>query len=145
MTDFNTFKNKTAVDNAAREVAFDVLLNAFIAAVGSDNVSVVGNNTVSVSLGLRTLSDGQQGEVCVEIKPVVKNFDFRTTASGKTYEPYERLVAADVYEVEKTEKERKAEEKAKEKAARAARDKAAREKKAAEKAAAKAAKENGEN
>lgn len=137
MTDFNVCKNKTAVDNLARETAFDILINAYIQAVGEDNVSIVGNNTISVCLGLRTLSDGQQGEVCVEIKPVVKNFDFRTTASGKTFEPYERLNSADAYEIEKSEKERKAEEKAREKARRAEADKKARAKRAEEKARAK--------
>lgn len=145
MMNFNTLKNATAVNSAARDSAFETLVAAFSEVYGSDNVSVVGNSEIAVAVGERTLSDGTTGEVCITIKPVVKNFDFRTTASGKTFEPYERLTAADIYEMEKTEKERKAEKKAKEKAVRAARDKAAREKKAAEKAAAKAAKENGEN
>lgn len=143
--DFNNTELKTnrAVQSKARELAFDILLQAFTQANGADNVSIVGNNTIAVNLGLRTISDGTQSEVCVEISPKAKDFDYRTTAKN-TFEPYERLACADAYEEEKTEKERKAEEKARKKAEKMEKDKKAREAAKAKKQAEKQAEETEE-
>lgn len=143
MTDFNTFKTAKSVKDEARSVAFEAVLSAMSEVFGTDNVSVIGNAEIAVCVGTRVLSDGTEGEVCVTMKPVSKDFDRRTTDSGKVFEPFERLVAADLYEAEKTEKERKAEEKAKAKARKKAADEAARAKKKAEAEAKKSAEKAG--
>ena len=137
MTEFTAteFKSAKSVKDAARETAFDVLVSAFADVFGADAVSVVGNAEVAVCVGTRVLSDGTVGEVCVTVKPVAKDFDFRATASGKVFEPFERLTAADEYEAEKSEKERKAEERARAKEAKRKADEAARAKRKADKAA----------
>ena len=78
--------------------------------------------------------------VCVEIDFTAKDFDVRTTSSGKTFEPYERLIEAENYEEEvKEKKEKEAKKKADSEKKKMA-DKAAREKLKAEKDARKAQK-----
>lgn len=145
MTEFTATEFKTAksVKDAARESAFDVLVSAFSEAFGADAVSVIGSAEVAVCVGTRILSDGTVGEVCVTVKPVAKDFDFRVTDSGKTFVPFERLTEADEYEAEKSEKERKAEERARAKEAKRKADEAARAKRKAEKEAEKEAKTAG--
>lgn len=142
MTTFNApeFKTAKSVKDAARDAAFSALIEGMAMAFGADAVTVIGNAEIAVCVGERILSDGTTGEVCVTIKPVAKDFDFRTTNSGKTFEPFERMTAGDEYEADKTEKERKAEEKAAAKARKKAADEAARAKKKAEREAAEAAK-----
>lgn len=130
MTDFNACKTAKSVKDSARDLAFETLVAQFSEVFGADNVSVVGNAEIAVCVGTRVLSDGTEGEVCVTIKPVSKDFDRRVTASGKVFEPFERLVAADLYADERTEKERKAEEKARAKERKKQADAAARAKKA---------------
>ena len=136
MMNFNTIKGSdTKVKAEVRTIAFELLMNAFVEAVGANNVSIVGNNELAVCVGTRTLADGTEGEVCFTVKPVAKDFDLRTAEkSGKVFQPFERLTAADLYEVEKTEKEKKAEAKAKAKAAKIQRDKEARAERARKKA-----------
>lgn len=135
MTNFNECKAPTNVKTKVREIAFADLVEAFSEKYGADNVSVVGASEIAVCIGTRTLTDGTEGEVCFTIKPVAKDFDVRTTDSGKTFLPYERLAEADAYEVEKTEKEAKAEELAQKRAAKKKADAEARAKLKAEKEA----------
>lgn len=130
MTDFNACKTAKSVKDSARDLAFEALVAQFSEVFGADNVSVVGNAEIAVCVGTRVLSDGTEGEVCVTIKPVSKDFDRRVTASGKVFEPFERLVAADLYADERTEKERTAEEKARANERKKQADAAARAKKA---------------
>ena len=124
--DFNTIIKTSEVKNAARTLAFSNLIEAFTGLYGAENVSVINNSELAVCCGTRKLLDGTEGEVCFTVKPVVKDFDFRTTESGKIFRPFERLSEADTYEVSKTEKERKAEEKAKERAEKKRKDEEAR-------------------
>ena len=131
---FDEIKKAADVKKVVRETAFSDLMTAFSDLYGADNVSVVGNAELAICIGTKTLTDGTVGEVCFTIKPVAKDFDFRTTDSGRVFKPYERLSEADAYEFEKTEKEREAEEKAKAKEEKKKRDKEAREKAKAEKA-----------
>lgn len=133
MIDFNTFKNVSTVKKAIRETAFSDMVEFFSERYGTDNVSIVGNNEIAVCIGLRTLADGTDGEICFTVKPVAKDFDIRVAESGKVFQPYERIKESDAYEIEKTKKEREAEEKAKLKAEKKERDKKAREKAKTEK------------
>lgn len=126
MNNFNECKTSASVKTKVREIAFADLVSAFSEKYGTDNVSVVGSSEIAVCIGTRTLTDGTVGEVCFTIKPVAKDFDVRTTDSGKVFMPYERLAEADAYEVEKTEKEQKAEQKAKERDEKKKRDAEAR-------------------
>ena len=137
MTEFSaaTFKTAKSVKDAAREAAFDVLVSAFSEAFGADSVSVIGSAEIAVCVGTRILSDGTVGEVCVTVKPVSKDFDVRVTTSGKSVMPFERLVAADDYEAEKSEKECKAEERARAREVKRKADEAARAKRKAEREA----------
>lgn len=128
MFDFNEKKTAASVKSAVREIAFADLVAAFSEKYGAENVSTVGSSEIAVCVGTRTLTDGTEGEVCFTVKPVAKDFDVRTTDSGKVFLPYERLAEADAYEVEKTEKEQKAEQKAKERAEKKKRDEEARKK-----------------
>ena len=128
MFNFNECKKVADAKAKIREIAFSDLLEFFTEKYGADNVSIVNNNELAVCVGTRTLTDGTDGEVCFTVKPVAKDFDFRTTDSGKVFTPYERLSEADAYEVSKTEKEKEAEKKAKEREERKKRDKEAREK-----------------
>lgn len=133
---YNYDEKKTVaeVKKSVRETAFADMLTAFSELYGADNVSIVGNSELAVCIGTKTLTDGTIGEVCFTVKPVSKDFDIRTTESGKVFLPYERLAEADSYEIEKTEKEKEAEKKAKEREEKKKRDKEAREKAKAEKA-----------
>lgn len=137
MFNFNECKNAASVKSKVREIAFAELLDFFSEKLGADSVSIINNNELAVCLGTRTLTDGTEGEVCFTVKPVAKDFDVRTTESGKVFMPFERLSEADAYEVAKTEKEKEAEKKAAEREAKKKRDKEAREKAKAEKAKAK--------
>ena len=128
MFNFNECKKVADAKAKTREIAFSDLLEFFTEKYGADNVSIVNNNELAVCVGTRTLTDGTDGEVCFTVKPVAKDFDFRTTDSGKVFTPYERLSEADAYEVSKTEKEKEAEKKAKEREEKKKRDKEAREK-----------------
>lgn len=132
---FNECKTASAVKGKVREIAFADILEFFTEKYGAECVSTINNNEAAICLGTRTLTDGTEGEVCFTIKPVAKDFDVRTTESGKTFLPFERLSEADAYEVSKTEKEKEAEKKAKERAEKKERDKAAREAAKAAKAA----------
>ena len=114
MYNFDECKTASAVKNKAREIAFNDLIEMMSEKYGTECVSVTNNNTVAVAIGLRTLADKTQGEVCVEIKPVAKDFDTRIAESGKEFKCYERIKEADAYEVAKTQKEKEAEQKAKE-------------------------------
>ena len=137
MFDFNECKNVAEVKKKVREIAFTETYKAYCEIFGTDNVSIVGQSELAVCVGTRTLKDGTVGEVCFTEKPVAKDFDVRTTDSGKVFLPYERLAEADAYEVDKDEKERKAEEDAKKRKEKAEREKAAREKAKEEKKKAK--------
>lgn len=114
MYNFDECKTASAVKNKAREIAFNDLIEMMSDKYGTEGVSITNNNTIAVALGLRTLADGTKGEVCVEIKPVAKDFDTRIAESGKEFKCYERIKEADAYEVAKTNKEKEAEQKAKE-------------------------------
>ena len=127
MFDFNEKKTVSAVKSSVREIAFSNLRDAFEELYGKENVSVIDSNEIAVCLGTRTLEDGTVGEVCFTVKPVAKDFDVRTTESGKTFMPFERLSEADAFEVAQKEKAEKAEKDKAEKEARKERDKAARE------------------
>ena len=127
MFDFNEKKTVSAVKSSVREIAFSNLRDAFEELYGKENVSVIDSNEIAVCLGTRTLEDGTDGEVCFTVKPVAKDFDVRTTESGKTFMPFERLSEADAFEVAQKEKAEKAEKDKAEKEARKERDKAARE------------------
>lgn len=122
---FEDCKNTKAIKDKARSVAFSDLIAAFSELYGSDNVSVVGNSEIAVAIGDIKCADGTLGEVCFTVKPVVKDYEDRKTAT-KTIKAYERLNEADAYEADKSEKEKKAEEKAKAKAGKKARDEKAR-------------------
>ena len=138
MFDFDEVK-KTEVEDKARSIATNDLKTLLINHYGEENVSQVGNSKLSVCLGLRTLVDGTKGEVCVEVAPVVKNFDVKIIATtGKEVEVYERIRIADDY-AETAEKNRiKAEEAARKKAELAAKkEKAIAERKAKKAAEAK--------
>ena len=134
MFNFNECKNVSAVKTKVRELAFADLYAALSEKYGVDNVSTVGNNELAICIGTRTLTDGTEGEVCFTVKPVAKDFDVRTTESGKMFMPFERENEADAYEVSMTEKERAAKERAKAREEKKAQDKAAREKAKAAKA-----------
>lgn len=118
MKNYNDVKTASGVKSAARDDAFMVLKNAFSDYFGEDNVSIVDNCEIAVAIGTRILSDGTEGEVCVTIKPVAKDFDSRVTDSGKEFMPYERLVEADNYQEYLSEKAAQKAEKEKAKAAR---------------------------
>lgn len=103
MKDFNEIVT-SKVKNTARKEFVEFLLEATKNYYGEESVSIVGNNTLAVAIGSRTLSDGTIGEVCVEVAPVAKDFDIRVTESGKTFQPYERLIEADSYVMEMKKK-----------------------------------------
>ena len=109
MKNFDEVKTANKVKTEARKEFTNFLLDAARDHYGESNVSIVGNNILAIAIGNRTLSDGTIGEVCVEVAPVAKDFDTRVTESGKTFKPYERLIEADVYEMELKDKEAKKE------------------------------------
>ena len=126
MFNFNDVVKTSDVKKKVREIAFSNLVESFSTLYGAENVSIIDNSEIAVCCGTRKLIDGTEGEVCFTVKPVAKDFDFRTAESGKIFYPFERLSEADAYEVSKTEKERKAEEKAKEKAEKKRKEEEAR-------------------
>ena len=134
MFNFNECKNTSAVKAKVREIAFADLYEFACEKYGTDNVSIVDNNELAVCVGVKTLTDGTEGEVVYTIKPIAKDFDVRVTESGKHFLPYERLSEADAYQISKTEKEKEAERKQKEREEKKKRDREAREKAKAEKA-----------
>lgn len=86
---------------------------------GEENVTQVGNNTFAVCLGLRTLDDGTQAEICNEISFTAKPYELHIVeSSGKKVKPYERNVRGDDFEEEQRITKEKEEQKAKEKAER---------------------------
>ena len=133
MFNFNECKNAASVKARVREIAFSNLYEFACEKYGTDNVSIVNNNELAICVGVRTLTDGTEGEVCYTVKPVAKDFDIRITESGKHFLPYERLSEADAYKISKTEKEKEAERKQKEREEKKERDRKAREKAKAEK------------
>lgn len=136
---FEDCKTTTAIKNKVRSAAFADLIAAFSELYGSDSVSVVGNSEIAVAIGDVKDKDGFAREICFTVKPVVKDYEDRKTAT-KTIKAYDRLDEAEAYEVSKTEKEKAAEEKAKAKADKKARDEKARAEKKAKADAEKSAK-----
>lgn len=128
-------KGSNPTKDKAREIGMSNLAEMLCERYGQDNVSLVDSNMFAVALGTRTLTDGTEGEVCVTIEVVAKDFDVRVVeSSGKTFQPYERLNEADAFEVTRRQRQEKAEQKAREKAEReAAKKKAIEERKAAKK------------
>jgi hypothetical protein len=118
-------KTTTAIKTAIRETAFSDLITAFSEIYGADNVSIVGNSEIAVGCGIVKDKDGFEHECVFTVKPVVKDYEDRKTAT-KTIKAYDRLDEAEAYEAEKSEKEKKAEEKAKARAEKNARDEKAR-------------------
>lgn len=132
-------KTATAIKNAVRETGFSDLVELFSERYGADNVSVVGNSEIAVGCGVVKDKDGFERECVFTVKPVVKDYEDRKTAT-KTIKAYDRLDEAEAYEVAKSEKEKAAEEKAKAKAEKKARDEKARAEKKAKADAEKSAK-----
>ncbi len=132
------FKSPTALKNDVRDKSFQTLLELLTEKFGSDCVSIVGNSEIAVGFDDVQTADGFTQEICFTVKPVIKDYADRKTAT-KTIKAYDRFDEVEAYEVNKTEKERKAEERAKAKADKIARDKKAR----AERAKAKAEKSDG--
>ena len=126
------YSSYTKVKDAGRELAFSELLELLSAHYGADRVSIVGGSEIAVGAIDVTDKDGFTYELCFTVKPVMKDYKERKTAT-KTIDEFDRLTAAKIYEAEKSEKERKAEEKAKAKAEKVARDKKARAEKKKEK------------
>lgn len=129
MKDVKDFKGTKAIKDSVRDTAFSDLIEMLTEKYGSDRVTIVGNSEIAVGLDDIKLADGTISELVFTVKPVVKDYEDRKTAT-KTIKCYERLVEGDTYEVTKTEKEKKAEEKAKAKAEKIERDKKARAEKA---------------
>ena len=112
-------KGSNPTKDKARELSMGDLGEMLAERYGADNVSLVDSNMYAVALGTRTLADGTEGEVCVTIEVVAKDFDVRVVeSSGKTFQPYERLNEADAFEVTLRQRKEKAEQKAREKAER---------------------------
>lgn len=119
------FSSYTKVKDAGRELVFSELLELLSTHYGADKVSIVGGSEIAVGATDVTDKDGFVFELCFTVKPVMKDYKKRTTAT-KTIKEFDRLTAAEMYEVEKSEKERKAEERAKAKAEKRKRDEKAR-------------------
>lgn len=112
-------KGSNPTKDKARELSMGDLTEMLTERYGAESVSLVDSNMFAVCLGTRTLADGTEGEVCVTIEVVAKDFDIRVVeSSGKTFQPYERLNEADAYEVTLRQRKEKAEQKAREKAER---------------------------
>ena len=128
---FKNAKTTRELMTMARECVFAMMHEFFTEKLGVENVSIVGNNVLSVEL-VFTDKDGFENSICCEVKPVAKsNEDSNTEKRG--YSPaYDRQHEAEMYEKKKSESEKKAEEKAKAKADKIERDKKAREKAKAE-------------
>lgn len=112
-------KGSNPTKDKARELSMSDLSEMLCEKYGQNNVSLVDSNMYAVCLGTRTLADGTDGEVCITIEVVAKDFDVRVVeSSGKVFQPYERLVEEDAFEITLNERKAKAEQKAKEKAER---------------------------
>lgn len=133
------FKSMTALKNDVRDKSFQTLLELLTMKFGVDRVSIVGNSEIAVGFDDVETEDGFTQEICFTVKPVIKDYKDRKTAT-KTIDKYDRLDEVEAYEVKKTEAEKKAEEKVKAKAEKIARDKKARAEKAKAKAEAEAKK-----
>ena len=133
--DFNEYpKGSNPTKDKAREISVSDLTEMLTERYGAENVSLVDNNMLAVCLGTRTLSDGTEGEVCVTIEVVAKDFDIRIVeSSGKTFQPYQRIKAEEDYEFIANQRKEKAETKAREKAEREAKKKKAVEERKAKK------------
>ena len=110
---------------------------------GAERVSVIGNSEIAVGIGDTKDSDGFTREVCFTVKPVIKDWQDRKTAS-KTIEAFNRADEAEAFKISKSEAEAKAEERAKAKAEKKARDEKARAEKKAKAEAEKKAKAEAE-
>ena len=133
---FNECKKGNPVKDKAREIVLADLIEFLHNRYGEDTLTQVDGNMLAVAVGNRTLADGTEGEVCVTVEVVAKDYDVRVVeSSGKVFQPYERLIEGDEYEKKVRDREEKAAENKRKKEEKAAKDKAARE-------ARKAAKEN---
>ena len=123
---FNECKKGNPVKDKAREIVLADLVEFFHNRYGEGTMTQVDGNMLAVAVGNRTLADGTEGEVCVTVEVVAKDYDVRVVeSSGKVFQSYERLIEGDEYEKKVREHEEKA---AKDKAAREVR-KAAKENK----------------
>lgn len=120
-------KNVTAIKAEMRKDTFNFLLEKAKEEYGEDCVSVVGTNEIAVAIGVIKDKDGFEQEVCVTIKPTVKEWEDRTTAK-KIFVQYDRLDEAEMYEMSVKEKEEEKAKKEEEKAKKKEADKKAREK-----------------
>lgn len=100
-------EKESQVKDKARELIWEWLREKLSDEDSGFEHSQVGNFEESVCLGLRTLADGTQAEVCVNIGTTAKDFAISVNKNGKIKEPYERLVEADNYEAERAEAEQK--------------------------------------
>ena len=140
---FEGVKGLTACKNNARMEAFEALISAMSEIFGAERVSVIGNSEIAVGIGDTKDSDGFTHEVCFTVKPVIKDWQGRKTAS-KTIEAFNRADEAEAFKISKSEAEAKAEERAKAKAEKKARDEKARAEKKAKAEAEKKAKAEAE-
>lgn len=122
---FEGVKGLTACKNKARMEAFEALISAMSEIFGTERVSVIGNSEIAVGIGDTKDSDGFTREVCFTVKPVIKDWQNRKTAT-KTIKAFDRADEAEAFEISKSEAEKKAEERAKAKAEKKARDEKAR-------------------
>ena len=127
---FEDCKTQTAIKNKVRAAMLDKIIQMFSAEFGEDRISVVfsgESTTTEISIGVVDIeTESGLAEICVNLKPVVKDFEDRVTQS-KTIKAYERLCEEDFYKAKQEEKRETAKKKAKAKADKIARDKKARE------------------
>lgn len=122
------YKSNTAVKAQARLEVMEVVANALTEAFGEGLVQKVGTNEYGVVVGEVLDKDGFGQDVCITLKPVVKEWEDRKTDKRK-FEKFDLNTAAEMYQLEVDEKEEKAKEKARLKKEKIARDKKAREEK----------------
>lgn len=134
--DFTDCKTSTAIKNKVREAFFSWLREKAIEEFGADRVSIVfkgETTTKELSVGVQDIKVGEQlAEICVNLSPVVKDYEDRTTAK-KTIHAYERLCMEDEYNEKQAQKQEKKKKEEADKMAKIERDKKAREKRKAEK------------
>lgn len=111
---YSELKNETAVKNAMRENAFNLLVELLTEKLGSTEISIVDKNTVAVAIGSIEI-DGISTELNVEFKPVAKEYKDKKRTSGERVEAYDRYEKAEEYEIELKEKREKEEQKKREK------------------------------
>ena len=93
---FNECKKGNPVKDKAREIVLADLAEFFHNRYGEDTMTQVDGNMLAVAVGNRTLADGTEGEVCVTVEVVAKDYDVRVVeSSGKVFQPYERLIEGD--------------------------------------------------